>query len=252
MEKELAECLAANRIYRIYEGGITMLRKLFDDKRTMLMVGLVGVLGLGLVLTSSAQQPEPKHRPFLAEKTFSGIINGEEIEGHGVTFADPNKGIGRTTIIFSKLPKNFNPLAVAISLQSDHCTLISFELLGAVNLLTLTGANYDVSRVMKYPDGSVLRYTSKVRRVAPTLVSVEQRWSGTYTGPTDIVNVLPYDTIMRPTGPGGLKMFASPVLVRADGSKVQISWEEEYSFNPQFGTLPFEQVRTFTPILIEY
>jgi hypothetical protein len=230
-----------------------MLRKLFNGRRKfaalLLIIGSAGLLGLALI--GGAQQ-EPKHLPFLAEKTISGTINGEEVEGHGVTFADPNRGLARTTIIFTKLPKNFPPLAVAISWQSDHCTLISFELLGAVNLLTLTQANYDVTRVMRYPDGSILRYASKVRRVGPTQVTVEQKWSGTYAGPTDIVKVLPYDTIMRPTGPGGLRMFASPVLVRADGSQIRISWEEEYSFDPKYGTLPFEQVRTFTPLLYTY
>lgn len=46
MEKELAECLAANRIYRIYEGGITMLRKLFNGRRKVVTLA-VAVVALG-------------------------------------------------------------------------------------------------------------------------------------------------------------------------------------------------------------
>ncbi|MCS7103930.1 MAG: hypothetical protein NZ992_08680, partial [Candidatus Korarchaeum sp.] len=46
MEERLAECLAANRIYTIYEGGITMLRKLFDSRRKVVTVA-VAMVALG-------------------------------------------------------------------------------------------------------------------------------------------------------------------------------------------------------------
>ncbi len=52
MEEHLAECLAENRIYTLYEGGITMLRKLFNGRRkvvtwTVLAVILVSALAIG-------------------------------------------------------------------------------------------------------------------------------------------------------------------------------------------------------------
>jgi hypothetical protein len=46
MEKQLAECLAENRIYTLYEGGITMLRKLFNGRRKFVtLAALVVLLG---------------------------------------------------------------------------------------------------------------------------------------------------------------------------------------------------------------
>jgi hypothetical protein len=44
MEKQLAECLAENRIYTLYEGGITMLRKLFNGRRKFVTLGALVVL----------------------------------------------------------------------------------------------------------------------------------------------------------------------------------------------------------------
>jgi hypothetical protein len=44
MEKQLAECLAENRIYTLYEGGITMLRKLFNGRRKFAALGALVVL----------------------------------------------------------------------------------------------------------------------------------------------------------------------------------------------------------------
>jgi hypothetical protein len=48
MEKQLAECLAENRIYTLYEGGITMLRKLFNGRRKFVTLVVLAV-ALGAV-----------------------------------------------------------------------------------------------------------------------------------------------------------------------------------------------------------
>ncbi len=57
MEKHLAECLAANRIYTLYEGGITMLRKLFNGRRKVVtLAALVVLLGsVGALIWTWAQ-----------------------------------------------------------------------------------------------------------------------------------------------------------------------------------------------------
>ena len=44
MEERLAECLAANRIYTTYEGGIHMLRKLFDGRRKFVTLAVLAVI----------------------------------------------------------------------------------------------------------------------------------------------------------------------------------------------------------------
>jgi hypothetical protein len=62
MEKQLAECLAENRIYTLYEGGITMLRKLFNGRRKFAALGaLVVLLGsVGALIWTWAQIAPPR------------------------------------------------------------------------------------------------------------------------------------------------------------------------------------------------
>jgi len=65
MEKQLAECLAENRIYTLYEGGITMLRKLFNGRRKFAALGaLVVLLGsVGALIWTWAQIAPPRIVP---------------------------------------------------------------------------------------------------------------------------------------------------------------------------------------------
>jgi hypothetical protein len=188
--------------------------------------------------------------PITVVKQISGVINGSEISGSGLSIIYPTfKGIIRNVTFFTKIPEGFNPLGIAISWMSDHCTLASMVSDEAVNLSILTNrtGGYDVTRKITYPDGSILSYTSRVQFETSDKVSVKQEFSGKYGGPPDVVRVVPYEAVMRPIGAGKMAIEATPTLVRSDGSKIQISWKEEYTFIDPTIRLQFEQIRKFEP-----
>jgi len=119
MEERLAECLAANRIYTTYEGGIHMLRKLFDGRRkfvtlavlavilvSALAIGFSGVAGLkngkasGGVVSSSV--------PIFTESSLPPVALFEQVAPFDVVLdARGWKNVLMTTVVLGYLsPKD--------------------------------------------------------------------------------------------------------------------------------------------------
>jgi len=263
MEERLAECLAANRIYTIYEGGITMLRKLFNGRRkavtlavlavilvSALAIGFSGVAGLkngkasGGVVSSGVQTTYIE----LRNGIIKGKINGESFTAILNLKGDPTKGEAEVWAKLSNLPTDFNVLGVSgLSVLSWSNNAFAEVLGGAMNLATLTGFNYTLERTNAFPDGKAIHMIFKVTRIGPAEIAMEATWEGSYALVTDIVDIeQPIVEEVVSEAPGRVNGFYRYVLVKSDGTRIPVDTFSTYRFTPLSGTtglLPFKQKR---------
>lgn len=170
----------------------------------------------------------------------SGTINGQSIKGAGGGVVYTKEGLSKGIIIFSAFPENFHPSCYGKSWKCKSCHgVMAIELpyittegkkYKSMNLYTLAQGNFDVKTTKIYPNGDIIHVSAQIRMTADaTHIAQYTHIEGKYTGPTDIVDILPSKNIMRPAGPGKINTEEIEILVRLDGSEIKIKLDEEIS-----------------------
>jgi hypothetical protein len=206
------------------------------------------------LLATPTPTPTPTRRPtptlsstVTLITTINGNINGVQFIGQGTGIGYPREGRTTGVTIFDKFPSDYTP-SYGKCWKCVHHKSMALEISGGMNLYTLGGGNYDSYYVETYPTGETITVTAQVRTPQADLQIVTQNRTGTYTGPTDVVELLPFELIMHPAGHGKIVIDGDYNVVRSNGSQVNVKWYEEIYFVDPSVELPFEQILTFNPI----
>ena len=207
------------------------------------------VIAVFLMFTAMCA-PVSAKRPIIitTSETISGTINGQTFTGSGTGVAYLLEGREVGTVTFQDFPAGFHPFVFGKSWKCVCHKAVALELDGGMNLWTLARGNYDVETTMTFPNGDVIICVAQVRKVGDYAMNRCLSLNGTYTGPTDLVSMLPRVTIMRPAGPGKVIEEGTRQVVMSDGSIMQVKVYEEITFVNTTTELPFEQIMTYTPI----
>ncbi len=154
----------------------------------------------------------------------SGTINGEVIAGTGISIVDTNAGVSQTTIVFSSIPSGFNPITYGKSWKTKHHPKIGQEdpIWCAVNLNTLSPAGYDFMTTMTYENGDSIVSTGQVRASYPDNDSYSLVLQGNYTGPTNVVDILPATATLSSIAPGKVSMVDNETIVLSNSSAITL------------------------------
>jgi hypothetical protein len=172
----------------------------------------------------------------------SGTFNGDSFYGIVSGDIETDTGYLNGSVVFSTVPTNFHPAAWSLS---SFLSGICCNGIGACPetqpIYEITDWNYDISRTLYYEAGGSTQMTYEVRNLGGGSVQLNSTWNGTYTGPTDIVEISPWSQTMIPNGPGSVLFDGIGQTITSGGDAYNISWSGEYSFNQSFGTIPHIQ-----------
>ncbi|MGH3942899.1 MAG: hypothetical protein ACRDTG_30610 [Pseudonocardiaceae bacterium] len=172
-------------------------------------------------------------------------INGEIINMTAEGWGDPNQGTLSVDTQFNQMPEGFDAAAILMWTSSDS-TLVGRVHDGAVNLGMLTHGNYDVIRTIDFRAGYGhmqcawhKRYSTEDNTVYTT---------GVVTGHTSIPRIKSatamVEKLAQPYDGCIVGQFATTLVPEADAPSIEPLVHATYTFEPTFGRMPFEQVRT--------
>jgi len=202
-----------------------------------------------LILINSTSHAVVQPDSVILSTFIEGHINGVDFTGTGTGIGYPNEGRVRGTITFDRFPADYTPL-LCRTWKCKHHPNLAREISRGMNFFTLTAGacDYDVFSTITYPWGDTLYVTAQVRRPDPYHQTVHQVRTGHYTGPTDVVSILPFQDIIHPAGRGKITVEGSRSVVRSDSSIITYTWREEVFFLDTTVTMPFDQIVSYTPI----
>ncbi len=129
-------------------------------------------------------------------------------------------GFSQTTIVFTSIPSGYNPICYGKSWKTKHHPKTALELCGGVNLGTLSPDGYDFVTTMIYEDGDTIISTGQVRRDGPNTDTYTLDLQGTYTGPSDCVDIRRSATFLYPVHPGVIRIEGLEGVVLSDDSRI--------------------------------
>jgi hypothetical protein len=136
-----------------------------------------------------------------------------------------------------------------ISTAINYSFPIEVEVAGirGINLTTLTGNNYDISRTVTYEQSGtqIASFSAnlQIRMPSSSLLSVTGNavGAGSFAAASQITSLLPFEEQLQPGGPGMiLGIMSIPYLTSSGPIVAKVS--SVYSFDPSL-TLPFPEVR---------
>jgi hypothetical protein len=163
------------------------------------------------------------------------------------------EGEGASTFVFSNIPPNYTPLMGSTwKCNNDHHKMFLLELQGGINLYRLTPEGYDWSSVKTFTQAGLLVGTmyasAQVRMTNATHIFIDYSLTGNYSGPIDIVKILPSDSLMNPAGPGKVTIEMPETYVRSGGGTIESNMHAEISFLEGTAKLPFREIIHIDPI----
>lgn len=203
---------------------------------------------MALILASSTLSSADS---FSLTGQYTGSVNGSAIAATATGQLDvTGNGTNHVTVDFQSIPGSLNPFALGNSWSSSYCSMALLPVNGALNLFGLSGGDFTAGRTVTWPSlpgeqivvmtnfsttGNNMSYTSTV--------------NGTYTGPTDIVNVIDYKMVWTQLSPTSIGITATAELVRANGSSFPVDLSTIYTglsvqmpTHKEFATLTFSDM----------
>lgn len=150
---------------------------------------------------------------------YSGIINGEPVDGNAILHADPATGIINGSANFAAFPSaSFTPATVGVSLLSISCVNGAKAEQNARNIIDVTNGLYSSIREVTLFDSSNgflghIVINGTFQRVSDIHYMANATVTGNYSGPVDI---------QFPDG------YTMP-LVATEAFKLEGSFEKTYS-----------------------
>jgi hypothetical protein len=137
--------------------------------------------------------------------TYGGNINGQDMEGTGTLFANPQTGEFNAAARFDRMPQNYALESSSWSLFSISCSNGGNGEGGAYNILQLTNGTYkSVRRVRLFDERGEqlgdITIAGHFTPIKPTVFTADVKVSGTYRGPMDLIPATGYSLPTQPTG----------------------------------------------------
>jgi hypothetical protein len=182
--------------------------------------------------------------PLTTGINISGMINGEVIAGTGISITDIDTGVSQTTIVFTSIPNGFDVIAYGKSHKTKHHPKKAMEIAGAVNLDTLSPAGYDFTTTMTYENGDTIVSSGQVRADPhdPHTDFYSLVLQGSYTGPTNAVDILPATATLSSIASGKVSMADKETIVLSDGGTITLKEVGTFTLLNSDAVLPFDEL----------
>jgi hypothetical protein len=181
--------------------------------------------------------------------SYSGMINGTPLDAFEFGSLDTTGSVASmATTVFDAMPENLHPAALISGFETNRSSLGWLEAAGAQNLFSLTGGNYQVTRLIEWPefDGSSVLMDASFSLSAGVL-SGTVTIDGVYTGPTDLVDGdEDYQVTWVPDGPHQFTEEGTSFITTSSGERYPVQIHSTFSgvhtplAEPQNGEADFE------------
>jgi len=168
--------------------------------------------------------------------SYSGIINGVNIQGGATMNSDPASGDINAVANFNSFPNDFHPSLMSNSLLSVSCSNGGKAINGAQNILTLSNGQYtSVRDVEIYDSGGQLlgniTINGSFQKVQTNLYTAAVTLTGTYSGPTDIEFPNGYNLPLSPVNSNKLEGSFQKNINTISGQTLSTVNNHVYLFN---------------------
>lgn len=175
--------------------------------------------------------------PLQIAGTYTGQINGSSITATVSGNIDTTGSVlNHFELAFAQpLPSNFNPFAVTNSWNSSYHGAAVFPVTNrygtAVNLFDLSGGNYFASRTVRWDSlpGEQIVLTGDVTTSGGVMTANNATVNGTYSGPTDLIGVIDYETLWRQIDLTTIEVISTAKLLRENGLTLDATITSIYS-----------------------
>jgi hypothetical protein len=178
---------------------------------------------------------------------YSGLVNGENIQGNGVLQSNSETGLLTGTVVFTEFPNSFSPYPVENSLLSIICGNSAKEQLGAKNIHHITNGHYTSIREVEFTtvDGSFLGniiINGICDRVSENVFNANVVISGSYTGSLEIEKPTGYVLPLQPVNEYELEGSFDDSVELIEGGSIMAHHQHRYFFNNGV-SFPLENVK---------
>lgn len=175
--------------------------------------------------------------PLQIAGTYTGQINGSDITATVSGNIDTTGSVvNHFELTFAQpLPGNFNPFAVTNSWKSSYHGAAVFPVTNthgtAVNLFDLSGGNYLAGRTVRWASlpGEQIVLTADVTTSGGVMTANNATVNGTYSGPTDLIGVIDYETVWTQIDPTTIEVISTAKLLRENGLTLDATVTSVYS-----------------------
>lgn len=168
---------------------------------------------------------------------ITGVINDVPFAAEGIGMSTPDTGHSSIELKFSNELRNFVPL-LCKTWKCKHCKSVALPTNCNENFfaeLLDRGEKILEHTTIEYPFANdKILATSICMRPEPTKQVVYQTRLGTYSGPIDIVEQLPFDDHIYPAGRGRAIAESVRRVVRKDGTEIAIKYTDQIIFSEQY------------------
>lgn len=123
---------------------------------------------------------------------YSGVVNGQPINGNAVLQCDPETGNLTANANFASFPDSFNPSLAGFSLVSISCSNSGKAMGSAKNIIDVTNGLYSSIREIELFDASSnflgnIIINGTFTKVTETMYTANVTVTGNYSGPVNIL-----------------------------------------------------------------
>jgi hypothetical protein len=167
---------------------------------------------------------------------YTGVINGENINGNAVLNANPQTGEINASANFSAFPDSFSPCLAGVSLVSISCSNAAKTEEGAHNIIDVTNGLYSSIREITLFEsaggflGNVV-INGTFTKVADNLYTANVTVTGNYSGPVNIQFPNGYTLPLNAAQPFMLEGSFPKTYLTENGIEILTENHHTYYFN---------------------
>ena len=162
-----------------------------------------------------------------------GEINNESFacRGDGLAIQDEARALTRNTLYFDKLLQGYTPLYNKCWSCVHHKPLALGDEHPIVHYLNRGGRIVGEATIWYPFPNSRIEVESHLFRRRPDSQFMSQKRNGSFTGPTDIVEQLPYTIELSPDGSDRAVAISNPRVRRESGEVIEFTCSERLYFH---------------------
>lgn len=175
--------------------------------------------------------------PYHIDIEISGEVNGKAITGKGVALGDPEIGKYNINYRFDQEIGNLD-FVIASWTSCGTGDAPMKELNGGKNLLSLSGGNYNFSRVIDFGKRGKLFVEFQVTTTAKTI-----RGIGQFKGSLDLprlTGLLPVKSIYKQLEDGKMSAVSRLYYISEDNEIIEANVQSKYDFVARTRALPYQ------------
>lgn len=168
--------------------------------------------------------------------SYSGVVNGTNIDDNATLFADPSTGDFNAVASFDSFPGDFHPGVLSNSLLSISWSNGGKAASGTKNIFDLTNGEYTSIREVEVLNSSGqlvgnITINGYFEKIEDDLYSAEVTITGSYSGPLDIIFPTGYQLPLTPVSNYKLEGSFQNTIQTDGGQTLTTENNHTYIFN---------------------